>query len=331
MIRGSNLPAAGSRDHVVQFYGDDDELAASVGGYLAEGIRLGEGVLVVATAPHRRAFEAALADIGIDAARERDAGRLLTQDAAEMLERFLANGVVDRERFHSVASGLIRRVSADGRPVRIYAEMVAVLWDGGHVGLAIELEALWNGLGALLPFALLCAYPTRLMTSTETAVAVREVRWLHSAVVDHGGPVDPGEADSVLEARGFPCELDSVRAARHFVTGLLAASPDARLGDDAAIIATELAANAVLHAHSGFTLTVARSANAVRIAVQDSDPLALRDDDRVPACDDGMPFDFRPGHGLSIVAQLASAWSVERLPDGKVIWVDLARGGSPER
>jgi anti-sigma regulatory factor (Ser/Thr protein kinase) len=322
MNRGSNLPAAGSRDHAVQFYGDDDELATIVGGYLADGIRLGEGVLVVATAPHQRAFEAALADAGIDAARERDAGRLLTEDATELLERFLAHGVVDGKRFRSLATRLVQRVSDGGRPVRVYAEMVAVLRDAGQVGLAIELEALWNGLGAQLPFALLCAYPSRLITSAETAVAAREVRRLHSTVVDPPGATGPGEADSVLGARSFPFELDSVRAARHFVTGLLRASPDARLGDDAAIVATELAANAVLHAHSGFTVTVARSPNAVKVAVRDGDPLTFQDD-RGPACGDDVPFDVRPGHGLSIVAQLASAWSVERLPDGKVIWADL--------
>ena len=182
MARVTSLPAVGPRDHVVQFYGADEELAVTVGGYLAKGLRSGDGILVVATAPHRRAFAAALARAGIDPARERDAGRLLMEDAAELLDRFLVGDVLDHERFQSVASGLILRAAAGTRPVRIYAEMVAVLWDAGQVGLAVELEELWNGLGALLPFSLLCAYPSRLMTGAETADAVREVCVLHSAV-----------------------------------------------------------------------------------------------------------------------------------------------------
>ena len=317
MTRAHNPPAAGPRGHVVQFYGADEELAAAVGGYLAEGIRLGDGVLVVATAPHRRAFEAALARAGIDAARERDAGRLLTEDAAELLDRFLAGDALDHERFQSVASGLVLRAADGGRPVRIYAEMVAVLWDAGHVALAVELEALWNGLGALLPFALLCAYPSRLMTSAETAHAVREVCRLHSAVgaVDPGSAGDPGEAGPAVQWRSFPPEVDSVRAARHFVAGLLNTGPDGALAVDAAIVATELAANAVLHARSGFTLTVSWLAAAVRIAVRDGHPLAPGHD--------GAPFEIRQGHGLSVVSQLASGWAVERLPDGKVVWADL--------
>jgi hypothetical protein len=317
MARVTSLPTVGPRDHVVQFYGADEELAVTVGGYLARGLRSGDGILVVATAPHRRAFAAALARAGIDPAGERDAGRLLMEDAAELLDRFLVGDVLDHERFQSVASGLILRAAAGGRPVRIYAEMVAVLWDAGQVGLAVELEELWNGLGALLPFSLLCAYPSRLMTGGETADAVREVCVLHSAVsaAEPDSAVAPGDADPAVRERSFPLELDSVRAARHFVTGLLDQGPDDALACDAAIVATELAANAVLHARSGFILTVSRLAAAVRIAVRDSDPLVHRGG--------SMPFHVRPGHGLSVVSQLASGWAVERLADGKVVWADL--------
>jgi anti-sigma regulatory factor (Ser/Thr protein kinase) len=318
MTRGSRLPTARPGDHTVRFYGGDDELAAAVGGYLAEGIRQGDGVLVVATAPHRRMFEAALAGAGIDVVRERAAGRLLTEDAAELLGRFLTGGELDPERFQSVVSGLIGRAAAGGRPVRVYGEMVAVLWDAGHVSSAVKLEDLWNGLGARYRFALLCGYPSRVMSGTDNAEAVREVCQLHSAVVaaDGGEPDDPGgPGGPVMATRSFPFELNSVRAARHFVTGLFNTEPDEMFTSDAAIVTTELASNAVLHARSGFTLTIFRSASAVRIAVRDKRPL-------VPGSN-GLPFDIRTGHGLSVVSQIAHAWSVERLPDGKVIWAEL--------
>src|ERR1700733_526154 len=83
--------AGGAVNHVVHFYEADDELADSVGRYLADGIRSGDGVVVVATAPHRLAFEARLVRDGIDAGRERRAGRLLTVDASALLGSFLAD------------------------------------------------------------------------------------------------------------------------------------------------------------------------------------------------------------------------------------------------
>lgn len=119
--------------------------------------------------------------------------------------------------------------------------------------------------------------------------------------------------------RSFLSELDSVRAARHFTVGLFNGESSGELADNAAIVVTELAANAVLHARSGFTLTISQSAAAVKIAVRDNRPLAHRTDDQ--------PFHIEAGHGLSVVGQLAREWAVERLPDGKVVWAELPRAG----
>jgi MEDS: MEthanogen/methylotroph, DcmR Sensory domain len=316
--RGDQL-AEGAVNHVVQFYRADDELADNVGRYLADGIRSGEGVVVVATAPHRLAFEAALAREGLDAGRERRAGRLLTEDASGLLGRFLDGGRLDHERFEAAASELVGRAAAVRRQVRVYAEMVALLWDAGDVPLAIELEDLWHKLGARLPFHLLCGYPAGVLADQGTAGPVREVCQLHSAVADQ---------------RRFPAERNSVRAARHYVTGLLGEGADEAAACDAAIVATELAANAVLHARSGFTLTLSRSATVTRIAVRDNTPVGVLEvagpEVAGPvAGGEGMPFQVMTGHGLSAVAQLASRWAVDPLPDGKVVWAELPVPGLP--
>ena len=299
-------------NHVVHFYGADDELADTVGRYLADGIRSGDGVVMVATAPHRLAFEARLAREGLDAARERRAGRLFTVDASGLLGTFLAGPRLDHERFEAAACALLGRAAAGGRPVRVYAEMVALLWDAGDVGLAIELEDLWTKLGARVPFGLLCGYPDSILAQAGAAAAVRDVCQLHSAVADQ---------------RNFAADLDSVRAARHYVTELLGAGADEAAACDTAIVVTELAANAVLHARSGFTLTVSRSAGVTRIAVRDKTPVHEPADAAREAAGEDIPFGVMKGHGLSVVAQLASRWAVDPLPDGKVVWAELPGPG----
>ena len=312
-------------DHAVRFYGADRELAATVAEYLAEGLRSGDGVLVVATEAHRRSFAETLAGEDIDVRAHSDAGRLLMADAAGQLDRFLVVDRLDHELFESVAADLIRRVAGAGRRVRIYAEMVALLWDAGQVTLAIELEELWNELGADVPFSLLCGYPARLLADAGQADAVRQISGLHSAVtaagpVAHdarGGHAPDGQ--TAEGARSFPFELDSIRAARHFVTGTLTQAAGDALVDDAAIIATELAANAVLHAKSAFTVTVSASVSAVRIAVRDERLLT-------PASGD-EPFKVRRDHGLGVVSRIARGWTVEPLPDGKVVWAELGADG----
>lgn len=310
--------------HVVQFYGDDGELAASVSGYVGRGIKAGDGVLVVATAAHRLAFEAGLAAAGVDAGAAGAAGGLLMLDAAETLRRFCAGDRLDRVRFDSAAGGLLRQLAGAGRPVRVYAEMVALLWDAGRVTLALELEELWNELAARLPFSLLCGYPARLVADEGSAGSVEAVCRLHTAVIGSGrGPAGeqgvPGrEAEGV---RSFPAGLGAARAARQFVVGLLRSRDDQALSRDAEIVAAELASNAVLHARSGFTVAVSQSADGVRIAVQDAGPL--------PAADGGGSLVAAPGHGLDVVSKIATGWAVEPLPGGKVVWAELPASPRP--
>lgn len=297
---------------MVQFYGDDDELSASVGRFLGEGLAQGHPAVVVATPAHRAAFGARL---GAGAEDRAAAGPLLMMDAAGMLDSFLIGGRIDPVRFQDAASDLIGRAADAGQPVRIYAEMVALLWDAGQVTLALELEALWNDLASSLSFSLLCGYPARLMTGHDDADALEEVFRLHSGVISPR-PHAPGAARILLNGseavRHFPADRESAREARHFVLDLLNSRIDQTIAVDASIVTAELAANAVLHARTAFTVAVSRSAASLRISVRDTASL-----------EDCQPLMINPGHGLDVVAQLAAKWAVEPLPGGKMVWAEL--------
>ena len=147
--------------------------------------------------------------------------------------------------------------------------------------------------------------------------AFHEVCRQHSAVV--GAPVTlPRLQAAPLElACTFRCGDHGPAEARGFVTGTLSAWGYPELVDDAAVIATELAANAVLHARTDFTVTISRRPDgAVRVAVRDSSLEPPRQ--RRPA-----PLDSS-GRGLGLVAAMATGWGADLLPDGKVVWAQLA-------
>jgi anti-sigma regulatory factor (Ser/Thr protein kinase) len=240
------------------------------------------------------------------------------------LQGFLVGGRLDHDRFEAALGGLVRRVASTGRPVRIYAEMVALLWDAGQVTLALELEELWNDLGSRFPFSLLCGYPVRLLADEASAAEVEAICRLHTSV---SGP-RPGQPEEekisgaeAEDVRSFPGVLDAARAARHFVTGVLGPRRDQALSQDAAIVTAELAANAVLHAGTGFTVAVSQSADGVRISVQDATPMQSAEGDGSLVTS--------PEHGLGVVSTIATRWAVEPLPDGKVVWAELP--ASPQR
>jgi hypothetical protein len=166
-----------------------------------------------------------------------------------------------------------------------------------------------------------------MMTGHDDERDAAEGRRLHSDVMEPypgviarpGSPVGRSLADGAAAAvRDFAPHLDSAREARHFVLSQLGSPADRALASDAAIVIAELAANAILHARSAFTVAVSHPGDAVRIAVRDATPLA-----------DGERLVTATGHGLDVVAKIAARWAVEPLPDGKVIWAELSRGARP--
>jgi anti-sigma regulatory factor (Ser/Thr protein kinase) len=197
--------------------------------------------------------------------------------------------------------------------------MVALLWDDGQVNAALELENLWNDLGWAVAFSLFCAYPEASVSAGGLLEAFGEVCGLHSSVVEVPGGwsvqrsgVQHDEPFELIQA--FDVDRDAPRRARHFVVDALDCWTRSDLSSDAAIVVTELATNAVIHARSRFTVTVARTGAQVRIEVRDSSA--------------DLPTEVPPGRGSSgrgvpLVAALTADWGAYRVDDGKVVWATL--------
>lgn len=164
--RRTRRPPPGSgatKPHVVQFYESPDAILDSATRFLEEGLRRGEGTIIVAVVAHRAALEDRLAERGIDLAAESPAGRFVSLDASETLDRLLEGGFPDLRRFTEVMGAMIASAAsnaASGR-VRVFGEMVAVLCDRGLRDEAVRLELLWNGLAKTHSFRLLCGYPMK--------------------------------------------------------------------------------------------------------------------------------------------------------------------------
>ena len=131
-------------------------------GYLLGALNEGGGAaIVIATEDHRREFESRLEQADADLTAARDSGAYLAMDAAELAREFMAGDQLDGAGFRRAIGGLIQDAGAGGRPVRAYAEMVAMLWDAGLVNAAVQLETRWNELGREYAFSLFCGYPAR--------------------------------------------------------------------------------------------------------------------------------------------------------------------------
>lgn len=85
--------------------------------------------------------------------------------------------------------------------------------------------------------------------------------------------------------------------------------------DDAQLVVTELATNAIVHARSPFTVVAEARDSRVRLSVQDVSSIT-------PTLRDPAPMG-PSGRGLHLVAAVAVDWGVELTPDGKTVWAEL--------
>jgi hypothetical protein len=117
--------------------------------------------------------------------------------------------------------------------------------------------------------------------------------------------------------RIFPGTPRQVRFVRDFTRRVLAGCP---VEDDAVLLASELAANAVMHTASGrsgvFAVVIDRAPAWVTIEVHDGGSEAT------PGVLDGSA-GGESGRGLSVVQAMASRWGYAGGPDGRVVWFEL--------
>ncbi|GIF03180.1 ATP-binding protein [Actinoplanes siamensis] len=108
---------------------------------------------------------------------------------------------------------------------------------------------------------------------------------------------------------------EACRQVRNLVDQACARWHRAEFAATAALIATELVANVVRHAHTTMEFTLNHRDGRITMAVRDGSRRMPRTMDP-GRCDAG-------GRGLRLVHELSAAWGVLPVSDGKVVWTRL--------
>jgi len=170
-------------EHFVQFYEADAFLISSLGGFIGAGLGAGDACIVVATAAHRDALDEQLRADGFDPEAARARGQYVPADAAELLSQFMVGGRPDASRFLEAVGVIVAGAAKGGRRLRIFGEMVALLWAEGNCDAALRLEALWNELHERQPFTLFCAYPMQVFEDETRARGLGDICTTHARAI----------------------------------------------------------------------------------------------------------------------------------------------------
>lgn len=127
----------------------------------------------------------------------------------------------------------------------------------------------------------------------------------------------PGPPGVRVRLRPVP---EACRQVRQLVTQVCTAWQRSELTATATLVATELVANVVRHAHTTMRFTLGMRDGRVIMAVRDGSLRMPRTLD--PALTD------TGGRGLHLVRDLTDAWGVLPTTDGKVVWSQLTTGAA---
>ena len=171
-------------DHIVQFYEQDAFLIKQAVDFVAARPNSDHTSIIIATKPHHEAIQQRLASSVL----QKPAGlpslrRFIALDADATLAEIMVHGSPHEIRFTEFIGNLVGEAAEGGSsPVRVFGEMVALLWANGQYNAALQLEELWNELGAIHRFSLFCAYPIQVFSRYEDASRFTSICGSHSIV-----------------------------------------------------------------------------------------------------------------------------------------------------
>jgi MEDS: MEthanogen/methylotroph, DcmR Sensory domain len=169
--------------HAVQLYHEENDLAEALTRFAAAGIRQGEGVVVIGSAPRWQALGQRLRAAGVDTHRAVLRGQLRLFGARVILSACMNRGAPDQAAFNHAIGGVLELARLRFPVVRVFAELTDLLWAEGRRDAAATIERYWNALVPSDSFSLLCACPLDSLDGRVYEGALQRVCALHTHLV----------------------------------------------------------------------------------------------------------------------------------------------------
>ncbi|HLW19539.1 MAG TPA: hypothetical protein VKX33_04415 [Cyclobacteriaceae bacterium] len=147
------------RDHVARLYGKKPNFSDLLENFIINGIGIKDIVLVVATSSSLTEFHNRL-EMSIFEEEDLTLHDMYIPLGAEnTLIKFMIHDWQEEVLFLQYMEGLAYKADEENPYVRLFWEMVEILWTMGEMGNTIGLEALWNKFPENKKMSLFWSYP----------------------------------------------------------------------------------------------------------------------------------------------------------------------------
>ncbi len=181
--------SVGTKDHHrhdVQFYSDDMSFVESATRFIGGALKAGGAAIVIATSSHRESILQSLKADGFDMDGAIQQGTYLSLNAADVISKYMVDGLPDRGRVLETLRGVIDSAAGATKTehprVVLLGECVALLWAEGKTEAAMQIERICNGLFDTHDVDILCPYPLSAFQPAPDGSAFKSICAEHTAV-----------------------------------------------------------------------------------------------------------------------------------------------------
>ncbi len=193
-----------AESHIVQVCQNETFRENIVTNYIKDGLLNDEAVIVVAGPTLRKAVISKLDAQNFDVQNLKNQGQIKFLDAEFLLSSFLIDGVLEEQSFQQSIEVPIQAARVEYGKVRIFGEMVDVLWKKAQYDAAIQLENLWSNLSQKQEFLFLCTYSLDSIDSSTYDESLERICSYHTHLipVENYGLIETGVGEAVLDVFG---------------------------------------------------------------------------------------------------------------------------------
>jgi hypothetical protein len=120
------------RDHGVQLYQEEEDLAAALTRFVGAGLALGQGVVFLGSTARWQATTERLRGAGVDTHGAVLGGQLRLFGAKVVLSGCMRHGVPERAAFNDSIGGILRQMRARYPVLRVFGGLTDELWSSGR-------------------------------------------------------------------------------------------------------------------------------------------------------------------------------------------------------
>lgn len=147
-----------SGNHTVKICFTQSYQVDSVARFIKDGLRNGEAIFVIAKPALRKILKLKMDTLSFDGQPLQDPDQISFSDAEFLLSCIRPDKDIKERTFQQIVVAPIINAQSEYNKVRVFDEMVDILWKQGQHDMAIQLKGYWKNLTNTRELSFLCTY-----------------------------------------------------------------------------------------------------------------------------------------------------------------------------